>query len=205
MTVQERTAMHSKVSAKVKMLASLRLKLKNKNKIKEIPFNISSPWGESIASYLGTTLDELKANMPADPTLESAVQSTCSLVRDWSVKTLVMKNKKAIAAFKDICYGSGYMLSQKKLVMTGGCKWHKGPKDEAPIELGDEANTIVGVCANAEAPMLIKRMYDAVPVPKPKQNGSTQRLYTKHLLGGDAPVEGVFMQTGQTSNDLVPN
>lgn len=48
-------------------------------------------------------------------------------------------------------------MHEKKLVMTGVCKWTKAPKDEAGIQLGDGVNEIVGTCANAEAPFVLKR------------------------------------------------
>jgi len=85
------------------------------------------------------------------------VQSTCALVRDYSIKTLVAKNTKAVTAFKDICYGSGYVMNEKKLTMTGGCKWVKGPKEGTELGVGDGANEIVGTCANVEAPFVFKR------------------------------------------------
>lgn len=200
--------MLSKLRSKLRItsMATLKISSKSKSKSKDIPFNIASPWGESIASYLGTTLEELKTNLPADPTLNSAVESTCALVRDYSIKTLVSRNSKSLTALKDICYGSGFLMHEKKLVMTGACNWTKAPKDEAGIQLGDGVNEIVGHCVNAEAPFVIKRNYSSPPeTPAKKVDGFTSRLHNRHQLTlGFLQKNTNKSKFKQTSNDDIP-
>jgi len=70
---------------------------------KQIPFNVSLPWGESVASYLGVGFEELKANYKDDFRLHEAIGSACSLVRDYSIKELVASNAGASRTLKDLC------------------------------------------------------------------------------------------------------
>jgi len=86
------------------MLSKSMMKMHTKQ---QIPFNVSIPWGDAVAQYVGTSLDELKANLPKDPNLAAVVQSTCTMVRDFSVKELMKVNNKAGLSIKDICYGTG--------------------------------------------------------------------------------------------------
>lgn len=78
-----------------------------KAKAKQIPFNVSLPWGESVAAYLGVGFDELKTNFADDFRLHEEITSACSLVRDYSIKELIKANGSASRTIKDICYGSG--------------------------------------------------------------------------------------------------
>lgn len=124
-------------------------------------------------------------------------------MRDYSVKTLVARNSKSITAFKDICYGSGYVMHEKKLVMTGACKWTKAPK-EGEIQLGDGVNEIVGTCSNAEAPFVTKRNYSSPPqLSAKKAGGFTERLHNRNNLTLGF-LEMNMQKFKQTSNDAIP-
>jgi len=49
-------------SKKLMMRSKMMSKTQIKARAKQIPFNVSLPWGDSIAAYLGVSLDELKVN-----------------------------------------------------------------------------------------------------------------------------------------------
>jgi hypothetical protein len=98
---------------------------------------------------MGTTLPELTANIPKDPTLASVVQSTCQMVRDYSVKQLIMINAKSAISLKDICYGTGFVMHEGTMVNTGGCalKSNNGKgSEEVPLNVGDGSNSIYNTC-----------------------------------------------------------
>lgn len=99
-------------------------------------------------------------------------------------------------------------MNEKKLTMTGGCKWTKAPKEGTELALGDGANEIVGTCANVEAPFVFKRNYGAMPstASPPKKPTFADRLNHRisMSLGGTEPPAYYFMQTSQTSNDDIP-
>jgi hypothetical protein len=87
--------------------AHLESKSKSKSKTKLENFDVSIPWGEAIAQYIGSSEEELKTNLPNDPNLKGLVTSTCSMVRNLAVTELLQKNSKAGLSLKDICYGTG--------------------------------------------------------------------------------------------------
>jgi len=104
---------------------------------------------------MGTTLRELKANISKDPTLAPIVQSTCSMVRDFAVKAISLKNQKANTSLNDICYGQGQVMFQGQMVATGGCLLKRSnANDSAPPEppafvqlyVGDGSNAIFDTC-----------------------------------------------------------
>jgi len=106
---------------------------------------------------MGTTLGELKENMPKDPTLAGIVQSTCSMVRDFAVKAISLKNQKANTSLIDICYGQGHVMFEGAMVATGGCMLKRNnAKDagEAPafiqLNIGDGSNSIFDTCEMKE-------------------------------------------------------
>lgn len=70
---------------------------------KQIPFNVSLPWGESVAAYLGVAIDQLKENWENDYRLHETMRSACSLIRDYSIKELIKANAGASRTIKDIC------------------------------------------------------------------------------------------------------
>lgn len=74
-----------------------------KARVKQVPFNVALPWGDSIAQYIGTTVTELKENLPKDHALQGLVGSTCAMVRDLAAKQLIQKNSKAALTLSDIC------------------------------------------------------------------------------------------------------
>lgn len=74
-----------------------------KSHSKEMPFNVSLPWGESVASYLGITIDELKTNYKKDKALTDEIASACTMVRDYSIKELTKTNVYANKTLKELC------------------------------------------------------------------------------------------------------
>lgn len=122
-------------------------------------FNVTIPWDEAIAQQMGTDSAELKTNLPNDPNLKAVATSTCAMVRDYALKELTKVNNKAGLSLKDICYGTGYVMFEGKMVKTGACHQtkvnHSNP--ETPIGVGDGSNNIEAKCLNIEGEIYIKK------------------------------------------------
>jgi hypothetical protein len=180
-----------------------------------MPFNIALPWGESIAQYIGTTLAELKTNLPLDPTLEGMVGSTCAMVRDMAIKELVLKNSKAGISLSDICYGVGYVMHEGAMVSTGACANKRiNTKGEA-ILLGDGTNSFANFCEKKEGDIFVKlRKYfgpaGMVPMTALERLKHYNKLGMHNTTGLGAidyvPEEPAFVQKNkQSTNDELPN
>lgn len=94
-------------------------------------------------------------------------------------------------------------MHEKKLVMTGVCKWSKAPKGEGGIQLGDGVNEIVGTCANSEAPFVLKRNYSPPPAVAKKVDAFTERLHHRNNLTLGF-LQFNSQKFKQTSNDAIP-
>lgn len=83
----------------------------------------------SIANYLGVPTKELVANYKLDTRLHEEIESTCALVRDYSIKELVNSNPDARKIIKDICYGNGFVMVEGKLEQSGACNLGQANKE----------------------------------------------------------------------------
>jgi len=74
-------------------------------------------------------------------------------------------------------------MHEKKLTMTGSCKWVKEDKlTGMELALGDGANNIIGKCSNAEASFVIKRSMDSPAVMKVPPISPIERHINKESL-----------------------
>mmetsp|Transcript_40139 Transcript_40139/g.33907 ORF Transcript_40139/g.33907 Transcript_40139/m.33907 type:complete len:147 (-) Transcript_40139:1032-1472(-) len=135
-----------------KFLSKSKSNSKSKTKTKLDNFDVSVPWGEAVATYIGSTIEELKANLPKDSNLNNIVGSTCSMIRNLAIKELMTKNSKAGLSLKDICYGTGYIMHDGKMIKTGACHHSNTNHGDAESELnvGDGSNNVSQVCNNKE-------------------------------------------------------
>jgi len=98
----DKTFLKSK-STKFMLKARTMTKSQLKARAKQIPFNVSLPWGESVAAYLGVGFDQLKENYVNDYRLHETMGSACTLIRDYSIKELIQANGAASRTIKDLC------------------------------------------------------------------------------------------------------
>jgi len=52
---------------------------------------------------MGVPLKELKANFETDFRLHDAISSTCSMIRDFSVRQIYKHNTHVLQTLRDIC------------------------------------------------------------------------------------------------------
>jgi hypothetical protein len=199
----------NKLSVKLQSMSAIKMHAK------QIPFNSSLEWGESIAQYMGTTLDELKTNLPNDPSLANTVNSTCSMVRDFAVQELIKKNSKAAIFLNDICYGHGMIMHEGTMVHTGACKrkvvnFKAGA--ETDIESGDGNNHFAKTCELKEGETFIRHRTVFGP-PGLTPPTAIQKLKNFNKLGEhnmtalgafDAPPFGFIQKSKGSSNEDIP-
>jgi len=74
-----------------------------------VPFNISIPWDIQISNFLNIPINELKTNYKKDINLQPMIQSTCSMIRDYSIKQIFTQGGTInnVIQIKELCYGRG--------------------------------------------------------------------------------------------------
>jgi len=108
---------------------------------------------------MGTTLAELKANLPKDPSLAPVVESTCTMVRDFAVKELMNRNQKAAISLNDLCNGTGFVMLSGAMVSTGGCVRKEANAkgvEGAGVNPGDGTNSFGKTCELREGDIFVK-------------------------------------------------